>query len=1050
MASIFANTGGALLGAINAADDVAKAITTATKNASSNVSVTGVNAVGFENTNEIINRTAQEVSTMFKNSNAITAATTGTANNVLAKVQAGGFNFLQESGALKLDNILSTVAVNPGADLKQAINTNLDLSIFDGISSQELDKIGNAISSKIGNFNSPGDFVKGFSFDTLNNIVGGFSDLSNFTNQVINVIPKEFETILGAVGGTFDVLRELADEIEDRSGIGIFSDALASGGNVTGTSGKPNFISNPLNEFNSWNYVITLGILSTTELNNPLILKENGDFQKIIARTGGGHYNKRHRIPIENEIGGDAEYFIDNLTTKGVIQPNQKTGTTIGTDLRFEVSEPYSMGNFIQSLVTAAGDLGYSNYNSAPFCIKIEFVGWSENGTQSITPVQAPAYIPIQIINVNFSVTGSGSTYEVQAVPYSEIALSDKAAEVKSDINTVGTTVSDVLSGVDRSVTATMNQRRAALEESGAQPNGDRVVIAFPRDPSAIMKIVAGQMTVPDQITKTAAEQLQIEKGLSELPENDPRKQESIDNVAVPAKNTIANNLENYSRDISFMNEIGISLLVTDDNQGGTAAAADPSACYNDEGVADTTTTELSVAEKAREKSFTAGMRIDEIIEKVLVDSEYAAENAVDNADNGIRKLYRINTHVFLDNDPEAERRFGRMPRIYVYSVVPFFADDASFQSPSGVAPNRGGIRAAAKKEYNYIYTGKNDSVLNFDIQFNNTFLQEAYANFGMNSGGLASNGSDRKTLQNTGDQKGATTAEVDGNADSNGVGGGSVSESRSFPITGDSRTTDIRKRLAETFHHRFLNNNVDMLTASLDIMGDPYFIPTQTGNYIGDRGEGPSITQDGYMTYLENQVYVIVNFRTPVDYSLTGSNVAYSKLVPEFSGIYQVLTVESSFNGGKFTQTLDLVRSRGQENESGTSQGFVGVADDVSVNNGVGTTPPTGQVGGNGQGTVSDDPCESPIKRVLTEVGDEIDNVANNLFPEVNSVLNNVPTINIAGVSWQPPQNAFQSFPGLRKDIAAIEADVNNALGKVSADAKNALNNITGVKFTV
>lgn len=1037
MPAIWKNTGGALATAATVTTAV-NAITGRTVNAAAGINEVGSIAAGFSNSNDLITKTADDIFNMAQG--AINAQATGTgASNVLAGFQAGGFNFLQESGALKLDNILSSVAENPLGDLTQTVTGNLNLSIFDGIGSSELSSLSNAIAGTLGNFNSPADFIGGFSFDTLNNIIGGFNDISSFTNQIINVVPKEFDSILGAVEGTFGRLRELAEEIEDRSGIGLFSDVIGNTGNVTGSGVKPNFISNPLKEFNSFNYVITLGILSTTELNNPLLLREDG-FQKIIARTGGGKYEKRHRIPIENEIGGDAEYFIESLTTKGIIQPNQKTGVTLGTDMRFTVLEPYSMGNFIQSLVTAAEDLGYQNYNSAPFGIKIEFVGWNENGTESITTVQAPAYIPIQIINVNFAVNGSGSEYEVKAVPFSEIALSDEAAEVKSDINTVGTTVADVLSGVDRSVAATMNQRTATLEESGAQPNGDRVIIAFPKDPAAIMKIVAGQMTVPD-VTKTAAEQLQIERGLSELPEGDPRKEESLSNVVVPSKNTISSNLENFSRDITFMNQIGLSLLVEDDNQGGTAAAADPSASYNDEGVADTTTTELSVSEKAREKSFAAGERIDAIIEKVLVDSIYAAENAEKVNDTGIRQLYRINTHVFLDNDPEAERRFGRNPRIYVYSVVPFYADDAAFQAPSGTAPNRAALRAAAKKEFNYIYTGKNDDVLNFDIQFNNAFLQEAYSNFGMNQGSRASGTSDKKTAQNTGDQKGATVPETNQQSDTGGVGTGSISETNKFPITGDSRTTDVRKRIAETFHQRFLNSNVDMLTADIEIMGDPYFLPTQTGNYIGDRGDGPSITQEGYMTYIENQVYIIVNFRTPVDYSITGDNVVFSKLVPEFSGIYQVISVESSFAGGKFTQNMSLVRSRGQENEEGTSQGFVSIDDSVSVNKGVADDTIDGEVGGTGPGTVTDDPCESPIKKILTDVGDAADNVLSNVFPEVNTVLTNVPTLSIAGVTWKPPQNAFSTFPGLRKDIENAAKDIEKAV----SDAQSAVDAITG-----
>ena len=75
----------------------------------------------------------------------------------------------------------------------------------------------------------------------------------------------------------------------------------------------------------------------------------------------------------------------------------------------------------------------------------------------------------------------------------------------------------------------------------------------------------------------------------------------------IPFDFAIFTNLENYCRNISFMNEIGLSLMVPDDNQGGTAPSPDLSASYNEEGVADTTAGEMTVAEKAREKSFSSG-----------------------------------------------------------------------------------------------------------------------------------------------------------------------------------------------------------------------------------------------------------------------------------------------------------------------------------------------------------------------------------------------------------------------------------------------------------
>ena len=624
-----------------ASTDTFAALTSTTVNTAAGVTTAGLNAgSNFIKANIPTNTTQTIINSQLNGLATSTGSIQGLTNNLLSSGQAdavksGGFNYLQESGAIKLDNILGELAAgSPAGDLGGLINDNIDLGVFGGLTQQETTDIMNSINSSISAIKSPGDFVKGFGFDKLNNIVGGFSDIGNFIQETINVIPKDFNSILGAVGGEFDVLRELIEDIEDRSGISLINGAVGST--------PPKFNPNPLREYNSHNYVITFGIMNADTINNPELLRQNS-FTKVIARTGGGMYNKRHQIPVEKEIGGHAEYFIDNLQTSAVISPNQKTGIALGTDLSFEITEPYSMGNFLQAVVESAKDLGYKNYSEAVYGVKIEFTGYDEQLNMT-NLVAAPAYIPIKILNIEFEISGSGSVYALKAVPYSEVALSDEAAETKMDINVVGSTVSDLLSGVDRSVMTVINQRIDGLEDSGAIPNqsGDRYIIAFPKDPAAIMKIVNGEISPPDQIQITAAEQLRREKGLAELPENDPRKQESLDSVKVPSKSAIFTNLENYCRNISFMNEIGLSLMVPDDNQGGTAPSPDLSASYNEEGVADTTAGEMTVAEKAREKSFSSGSRIDEIIEKVLVDSEYAAENAAEISKNGIRKLYRI------------------------------------------------------------------------------------------------------------------------------------------------------------------------------------------------------------------------------------------------------------------------------------------------------------------------------------------------------------------------------------------------------------------------
>lgn len=1026
----------------NITDTNISSITAPIRNVAAGVNQAGLNAPNFSNVGNTVQNGVNDVFGAIQNNTASSAI--GSVNNFfnnvslstqqLDKFQAGGFNYLQEQGSLKLDNLLTTFATDPGASLSDALSSSLDQSLFDGLGLGEIDALKNSISGQLGSFTSPADFVLDFGFDKLNNVIGGFSNIENFITNTINVIPKNFESVLGAIGGDFDVLRELAQDFEDRSGIDIISDdQVEAGSNVTPTGITPNIEKNPLKEYNTFNYIITLGILTPEQVNNPQLIRETGEFSTVICKSAGGKLDKRYRIPLENDLGIHAEYFIDNLRTKALIQPNVRTGTSVGTDLSFDVVEPYSMGNFLQSLVEAAANAGHESFNDAPFCIKVEFIGHEGTGENSSTLVQSPAYIPIQILDSTFEVSGQGSNYSITAVPLSEIALGDSAAETVSDINAVGTTVADLLSGPDKSVTATLNQRITTLENVDAIPQGDRYIIAFPKDPTAIQAVVSGDITPTDATQVSASQQVQSERGLASTPDDNDVKQETLNNVFVSSPSTIYQNLEAFARDRNFMNPIGLSLLLVDDAQSNTPPAPDTDVIYDELGdTVDVNSTETQPGEKAITKSFPTGSRIDEIIEKVLVDSEYAAENAEETSESGVRTLYRIHTHTYLDPDIETAKKLGRFPKIYVYVVVPFYADEASFAAPNAVAPNRGGLRASAKKEYNYIYTGKNDDVLNFDINFNNAFLQQAYANFGMNQGARSSAGSDRKTFQNTGDQDGASTSNAQ--SERKPLGGGQVVESSRMTITGDSRSADIRKRLAETFHHRFLNSDVDLITAEMQIMGDPYYIPTQTGNYVAERAGGsPSITQEGYMTYIENQVYVIVNFKTPIDYSVTGDNVVYSELVPEFSGIFQVLSVENVFEGGKFVQNLDMVRSRSQELE-GESGTFVQSNSDATVNNNPLNQISEGNAGTNGGSeTPTDQPCNS-FPQIDTLVGDAVDKVANNLFPDLSTVagdaiMSQIPSVTVAGITWSPAKSLFTAPPQLKAEIQATEQALQTAL---------------------
>ena len=61
-----------------------------------------------------------------------------------------------------------------------------------------------------------------------------------------------------------------------------------------------------------------------------------------------------------------------------------------------------------------------------------------------------------------------------------------------------------------------------------------------------------------------------------------------------------------------------------------------------------------------------------------------------------------------------------------------------------------------------------------------------------------------------------------------------------------------------------------------------------------------------------DGELYVYVNFRSPIDYDEeTGLAIPFNNRYSysEFTGVYKIISIENTFTAGKFVQILDLVR---------------------------------------------------------------------------------------------------------------------------------------------
>lgn len=760
----------------------------------------------------------------------------------------------------------------------------------------------------------------------------------------VEIIQRSASSTVGAIGGEFEKAIKKLVNIDSNSFFGLVAgDNSGNSGysgppkvvdpNSTGANGAsneyPNRIENPLRYFNHYNYIFTLGVLDNASFNSPDSYRNANGFKTVVLKSGGGErlngYANRVRTAaetgsMEGTEAGDAEYFIDDVSVTAVVAPNRNTGTSLGTNVTFTVIEPFSMGKFIEAMMIAAQKAGYSNYIDAPFCLKIEFCGWDERGETDYTAVN-PYYIPIKLVKTEFDVGQQGSTYSIKAVPYNETGLTDEATEVKTTINAAGSTPVEVLETSRTSVTSVMNDRIQELENKKVIAGYDRYIVVFPKDKDGLLNAVRGQNVNVEGLRATyqAEEQERIRQGRSTVSRSsDPDTPVAATPIIRPGAPDIYLYLKAYASDPANMNEIGRSRLLEDSRDGAPQPMPSPSSVNNEQtGVNQQQNSESQVAVTSRSYQFNKGDKILNIIEKVITNAGYAKDVATAPSDQGFKKWFRIETFCFIESGGNVEKEIGRPRRIFVYAVQPFYPHESRFLAP-GEKPN--GIKKLKQKvvkEYNYYYTGKNEDVLDFNIKFNNAFfnnirpdIAQGREDLSQSTAAVAPRGTQAAQSKTN-----ATSAENNeaaapvGMSDSPTASGGGRPGS---PVDG------IETRIAQAFHNTLINGQTDMITAEMEIWGDPYYLPTDLGNYSSSPSpSNPGVSSDGSMNYMRNEVYILINFQTPIDYRQTAATMELPTVVKPFSGIYQVMSVTANFAGGVFKQTLKLVRMRGQNDES-------------------------------------------------------------------------------------------------------------------------------------
>lgn len=245
----------------------------------------------------------------------------------------------------------------------------------------------------------------------------------------------------------------------------------------------------------------------------------------------------------------------------------------------------------------------------------------------------------------------------------------------------------------------------------------------------------------------------------------------------------------------------------------------------------------------------------------------------------------------------------------YRYIVIPYKIHWTRVLPRPDITVDTSKLKQTVHREYNYLYTGQNVDILQFDLKFNTLFFQAIPKDMG-----------NKSTPVNSVEPAGTPRAQL-----------GSQTDPGKSPISGAPiKTTpasssnnlgapdaiavqqDPYSSLARSMHKAILEN-VDQCTADIRIVGDPYYLVTGgMGNQrLALNADGTA--GDGEAPIYVGDVYVLITFRNPVDIDIDTGLAYFDNRAALYSGVFQIINVKSYFTDGKFEQHLDLIRLPGQ-----------------------------------------------------------------------------------------------------------------------------------------
>ena len=669
--------------------------------------------------------------------------------------------------------------------------------------------------------------------------------------------------------------------------------ALVTGVNNVGspTQISQTLLKNPLSDYESYTYGLSLHLLSQTQYNNLIENPETSYIPNNVLVASAGKYSTNFK---RNDNFREDFYFED-LSMKSIVNITARNRNSNLIECSFTIIEPAGF-TFINRLVAANQSIGSKNYIRQPYLLQIDFYAYKD-GVISGSPIpNLSKYIPIGFVSMKTKVGPKGTEYRIDAAPYNHQAFNQTHVTSPANFKIKAVKVADMFGS---------GQIGSRETEAFAQSQREQVAL--------------------DQLYK-----LKLDKNLDG---KDLRLiNEQISTAAKPsgvfqvsgfcdAINAWFVSLRDVNKKIIVTNEYKVEFHkdIGDATLYVAGAVNDVSAA----GAGGSTSAAVAAKTAARAAggldvgkvswssgtfNIPMGMQIDKLIDYTVRNSDYVRSQLLDpdsiktssepialkTKTGGPLRWYKIVPKIKI-------KQYDQFREQYAYEIT-FCVKPWTVNTKYPYVSQ--GRAEGYVKQYDWMYTGRNTEVIDLQLDFDMLYYQQL------------SGYTKEKAIGATVDQ--TITPAISPPVPPlipdvlQPIAKNYVSFDYRTQITPGANPAaglaggDIQRDLTSS-------SRGDMINIQLKIIGDPHLIKQDDLFYAQNISPPTSqLTPNNSLYYDGGELYVNVVFQSPVDYDETTGlaipnlgNYTYNL----FNGIYKIITVDNSFRQGKFEQTLDLIR---------------------------------------------------------------------------------------------------------------------------------------------